>query len=339
MEIADVWPGRLLSTSRGRVFVRRFDGQVDDGGIDLDRPARAPVLFVHGLGGESLDWLDVAVQLKDSFDCSAVDLPGFAHSPLPPGKDLSLDGLAGTVAEVARTLGGPVHLVGVSLGGAIAVRVAAEHPELVASLTLVAPALPDLRLKPGSGQLLIALLPAVGPAIVRTIINADPEWMAKRIYALCYGHPRAVSPQRHARELATLRQRASLDYSPYVYREALRTTVMSYLDRGPRRLWQQAALVGVPTLVISGGRDRLVSHRVAARAKRTFPDVEVLRLPEAGHVAHLEDPTTVATAMRAFLSRPDRPDRPDLIRGMSRPRGTVVDVGPTTPPPVVSPRG
>ncbi|HZV26019.1 MAG TPA: alpha/beta hydrolase [Acidothermaceae bacterium] len=328
MEIADAWPGRLLSTSRGQVFVRRFDG-----GIGLDAPGRPPILFVHGLGGESLDWVDVAVQLKDSFDCSALDLPGFAHSPLPPGKDLSLDGLAGTVAEVARTFGGPVHLVGVSLGGAIAVRVSAERPELVASLTLVAPALPNLGPKPGSAQLLIALAPVVGPAIVRTIIKADPEWMAKRIYALCYGNPRAVSPGRHARELATLRQRASLEYSPYVYREALRTTVMSYLDRGPRRLWQQAALVAVPTLVISGGRDRLVSRRVAARAKRAFQDVELLLLPKAGHVAHLEDPTAVAAAMRGFLSRPD------LTRGMPERRGTVVEVGPTTPPPVVSPHG
>jgi len=324
VEIADVWPGRLLSTSRGDVFVREFERPAE---IDLDAAARPPILFVHGLGGESLDWVDVALRLKDSFDCSAIDLPGFAYSPLPPGKDLSLDGLAKTVAEVARTTNRPVHLVGNSLGGAVAVRVAAERPELVASLTLVAPALPDLRPKPGSAQLLIALVPLLGPAIVRTIIKADPEWMARRIYALCYGNPKAITPQRHARELATLRQRASLAHSPKVYREALRATVVSYLDHGPRRLWQQAAAVGVPTLVISGGRDRLVSRRVAARAKRTFPDVELLLLPKAGHVAHLEDPTAVAAAMRAFLSRPD------LRRGMPERRGTVVEVGPTTPRP------
>jgi pimeloyl-ACP methyl ester carboxylesterase len=321
VETADGWPGRLLSTSRGLVFVRQFKSA-----IDLDAAPRPPILFVHGLGGESLDWIDVAVELKDLFDCTALDLPGFAHSPLPSDNDLSLDGFAGTVAEVARTLGRPVHLVGNSLGGTIAVRVAAEHPELVASLTLVAPALPDLRPRIGSVQLLIGLTPLVGPLIVRTIIKADPEWMARRIYALCYGNPHAVSPDRHARELATLRQRARLDYSPRVYREALRATVVSYLDHGPRRPWQQAAAVGVPTLLISGGRDRLVSPRVAARAKRTFGDVEVLRLPAAGHVAHLEDPIAVAAAMRAFLSRPD------LIRGMSQHRGTVVEVGPTTPP-------
>ena len=205
--------------------------------------------------------------------------------------------------------------------------------ELVASLTLVGPALPDLRPRLGSVQLLIGLTPVVGPLIVRTIINADPEWMASRIYALCYGDPRAVSPQRHARELATLRQRASLEYSPRVYREALRATVMSYIDHGPRRPWQQAAAVGVPTLLVSGGRDRLVSPRVDAGRNAPFRDVEVLRLPAAGHVAHLEDPIAVAAAMRAFLSR-----RADLIRGMSRRRGTVVDVRRTTPRPSLTAR-
>jgi pimeloyl-ACP methyl ester carboxylesterase len=321
VEIADVWPGRLLSMSRGQVFVRQFDR-----GIELDAEQRPAVLFVHGLGGESLDWIDVAIPLRDLFDCFALDLPGFAHSPPLPDSDLSLDGLASTVAEVARTIKRPVHLAGNSLGGTMAVRVAAEHPELVASLTLVAPALPDLRPRVGSVQLLIGLIPLLGPAIVQKIIKADPEWMAKRIYALCYGNPHAVSPQRHARELATLRQRASLDYSPMVYREALRATVLSYLDHGPRRPWRQAAAVDVPTLVISGGRDRLVSPRVAARAKRTFRDVELLRLPAAGHVAHLEDPAAVAAAMRAFLSRSDL--SPGLIRGMSARRGTVEEVRP-----------
>ena len=288
------------------------------------------MLFVHGLGGESLDWIDLAAPVAaTSVDCIGLDLPGFAHSPLPLDADLSLDGMAAAVAEVARTTTRPVHLVGNSLGGAIVVRVAAEHPELVASLTLVAPALPDLHPRIGSVQLLIGLTPLLGPAIVRIIINADPEWMAKRIYALCYGDPKAVTAQRHARELATLRQRASLPYSPRVYREALRATVMSYVDRGPRRIWQQAAAVGVPTLVISGGRDRLVKERVIARARRTFPDAEVVRIAKAGHLAHLEDPDAAAAAIRGFLSR--RRLTGGVLRGMGERRGTVVEVrGPSS---------
>jgi pimeloyl-ACP methyl ester carboxylesterase len=330
METAESWPGRLLSTSRGQIFVRQFEpGTKGQHPADVDGPAntepRLTMLFVHGLGGESLDWLDVATALRDVVDCLGIDMPGFAHSPLPLDGDLSLDGMARAVADVARMANGPVHLVGNSLGGAIVVRVAAEHPELVASLTLVAPALPDLHPRLGSVQLLIGLTPVVGPLIVRTIINADPEWMAKRIYALCYGDPSAVTPQRHARELATLRQRASLAYSPRVYREALRATVMSYVDRSPRRMWRQAAAVGVPTLVIAGGRDKLVKERVIARAKRTFRDAEVARFAAVGHVAHLEDPAGAAAAIRAFLSRRG------LMQGMGERRGTVVEVtGPSS---------
>jgi pimeloyl-ACP methyl ester carboxylesterase len=319
VEIAESWPGRLLSTSRGQVLVRQFGRDVEGRRAHIELDAPAPMLFVHGLGGESLDWIDVALQLKDLVDCMGLDLPGFAHSALPLDGDLSLDGMAGTVAEVARAMTRPVHLVANSLGGTIAVRVAAEHPELVASLTLVAPALPDLHPRLGSVQLLIGLTPLLGPAIVRTIINSDPEWMAKRIYALCYGDPKAVPARRHERELATLRQRAGLDYSPRVYREALRATVMSYVDRGPRRMWQQARAVGVPTLVISGGRDRLVKERVIARARRTFQDAEMVRFAAAGHLAHLEDPDATAAAIRAFLLQRG------LIRGMSERRGTVVE--------------
>jgi pimeloyl-ACP methyl ester carboxylesterase len=310
---ADTWPGSLIETSRGPVFVRH---DPDAAG------SRRPALFVHGLGGESLDWAEVARGVSDLVDCYALDLPGFAHSPPPTDGDFTLDGQARTLVEVARLIGGPVHVVGNSLGGAVAVRVAAQHPELVGSLTLISPALPDLRPRIGSAQLTVALLPVLGPLIVRLAMRADPELMARRIYALCYGDPKAVGPDRHARELATLRLRASLPHSPRAYRSSLRTMVAAYLDPGPRRLWRQAALVGVPTLVIYGGRDKLVAERVALRAKRTFPDAELLRLPVAGHLAHLEDPGAVAAALRALVSRPDLAG--GMVRGMSRRRGTVM---------------
>jgi pimeloyl-ACP methyl ester carboxylesterase len=311
VETASDWPGRLLATSRGPVFVRHHPEA---------QAGRQRVLFVHGLGGESLDWIEVAAELSDRVDAYALDLPGFADSPLPTDGDLTLDGAARTIADVASLIGSPVHLVGNSMGGAAAVRVAAEHPELVWSLTLISPALPDLRPRFASAQLTVALLPLVGSLIVRAVMRADPEWMAKRVYALCYGDPAAVSAERHARELATLSRRAALAHSPLVYRASLRTMVASYFGRGPRRLWRQAAAVGVPTLLIYGGRDRLVDPRMAVRAERTFRDAEVVRLPDVGHVAHLEQPAAVAGALREFLARPN------LARGMASGHGTVVDV-------------
>src|SRR5450755_2862723 len=352
---ADHWPGQLWPTPSGSIFVRaprpgppRVDhvnvinppedtsATVSSGGdacprLQETRPAqtsddREPVLFVHGLGGESLDWAEVAARLGEKVDCYALDLPGFGGSPLPTDGDLSLDGAARAVAAVAAQIGPPVHLVGNSMGGATTVRLAAEHPDLVRSLTLISPALPDLRPRFASAQLTVALLPVIGPLIVRAVIRADPEWMAKRIYRLCYGKPKAVTPERHAGELAALRRRAALPHSPLVYRASLRTMVGSYLDHSPRRLWRQAAAVGVPTLVLYGERDRLVASRVAVRAQSTMPDAELLRLPDVGHVAHLEQPGAVAAAMRAFLERVRGASQPDRIRGMGERRGTVVDL-------------
>ena len=65
------------------------------------------MLFVHGLGGESLDWVDVAAELGDTFDCYALDLPGFADSPLPADGDLALDGHVRAIVEVAAQSGHP----------------------------------------------------------------------------------------------------------------------------------------------------------------------------------------------------------------------------------------
>jgi pimeloyl-ACP methyl ester carboxylesterase len=308
METVLGWPGKPLSTSRGPVFVRHSPDVAT---------GRDPALFVHGLGGESLDWADVADLLRDKLDCFALDLPGFADSPPPADGDLSFDGHARAVADVARAVGGRVHLVGNSLGGAVATRVAAEHPELVRSLTLISPALPDLRPRFSSAQLTIVLVPLLGRLLVRVALRSDPERMAKHIYALCYGDPGAVSADRHQREIAALRRRAELRHSALVYRAAVRAVVSAYLQPGPRRLWQQAGLIGVPTLLIYGGRDKLVDPRMAARAQNTFPDAELVRLPAAGHVAHLEQPAEVAGALRAFLLRPD------LIQGMAGGRGTV----------------
>ncbi|MDQ1484328.1 MAG: hypothetical protein QOJ62_21, partial [Actinomycetota bacterium] len=267
-ETSLAWPGQTLPTSGGLVFVRHRPGA---------EPHLEPALFVHGLGGESLDWVDVAGMLADRVDAHALDLPGFGDSPPPRDGDLSLDGHARAVAGVVRSIGrGPCHLIGNSLGGAVTLRVAADHPELVRSLTLISPAMPDLRPRFWSTQLTIALVPVLGPWLVRSALRGDPERMARRIYALCYGDPAAVTADRHARELASLRRRAELAHSAKVYRSSLRAVVSSYVQRGPRRLWRQAANVDVPTLLIYGGRDKLVDPRMAARAQATFPSTQLV---------------------------------------------------------------
>jgi len=105
------------------------------------------VLCVHGMSGAATNWTDLMAELAPDFDCAAVDLPGSGYSAPPARRSgYSIRALAATVIRLIETLErGPVHLVGNSMGGAVSIRVAAARPDLVRTLTLVSPVLPDRR--------------------------------------------------------------------------------------------------------------------------------------------------------------------------------------------------
>src|SRR5262245_27795600 len=137
------WPGELVRLGSGEVFVRAVP----------ESDGAEPAMFVHGLSGSSRNWTDLMDLLSrpgasgtgPALAGEALDLPGFGHSPVTVGTDVSIRGQAETVIAVLDKRGRwPVHLVGNSLGGAVCTRVAARRPDLVRSLTLISPALPDL---------------------------------------------------------------------------------------------------------------------------------------------------------------------------------------------------
>jgi pimeloyl-ACP methyl ester carboxylesterase len=138
------------------------------------------------------------------------------------------------------------------------------------------------------------LLPVAGPALLRSFSHGDPERMAQRIFATCYGDPGGVSPARLRAEVDLIKRRAALPHSDDIYRASLRGLVASNLRRGTAAPWRVAARVGVPVLVVYGRRDRLVSARSAKRASLTFRDVRVVVLDRGGHLPHLEQPAEVA---------------------------------------------
>jgi pimeloyl-ACP methyl ester carboxylesterase len=70
------------------------------------------------------------------------------------------------------------------------------------------------------------------------------------------------------------------------------------------------AAVTAPTLVVWGGRDRLVNVALAPRVAGTIPDARLLVLPDVGHVAQLEDPVTTARAALGLLEDVRRVERP-----------------------------
>ncbi|MFC4058266.1 alpha/beta fold hydrolase [Planomonospora corallina] len=289
------WPGRLVDLGERRVHVRSTPAG----------PAETAV-YVHGLAGSATNWTDLMGELADVVTGHAVDLPGAGHSPEPADGDYSIAAHARTVEEfVERTADRPVHLFGNSLGGAVSVRLAATRPDLVRSLTLISPALPDLTPGYGPARVALSTVPVLGEWAFDRLRLLPAERRLNATLGLCYADLGRVHPERLREAAEELRRRDALPYAGASVINSARGLVAEYIReyfrRGADSLWRQAALVKAPTLVIHGRHDRLVNPRAAARAGRTFPDVRLVLLPDAGHVAQMEVPERVAREARRLI--------------------------------------
>ncbi|MGJ5753515.1 alpha/beta fold hydrolase [Streptomyces puniciscabiei] len=270
------------------------------------RPAREglpPALYVHGLGGSSQNWSSLMAELDGVVDSEAVDLPGFGDSPPPDDGNYSVTGHARAVIRYLDAAGrGPVHLFGNSLGGAVTTRVAAVRPDLVRTLTLVSPALPELRIQRTAAPTALLGVPGVAALFTRFTKQWTAEQRVRGVLALCYGDPGRVSPEAFQHAVEELERRLQLPYFWDAMARSARGIVNAYTLGGQHGLWRQAERVLAPTLLIYGGRDQLVGFRMARRAARAFRDSRLLSLPDAGHVAMMEYPNVVATAFRELLA-------------------------------------
>jgi pimeloyl-ACP methyl ester carboxylesterase len=301
------WPGTPVTLRTGEVFVRSAPAQAPDA---------EPAVFVHGLGGSSRNWTDLIAELsrpgpvpsEPVLASEAVDLPGFGHSPPPPDGDYSIGAHAAAVIALIDAGGRwPVHLVGNSLGGAVCVRVAARRPDLVRTLTLISPALPDLRPRRGPLRVGLAGLPGVGPWLIGKVLSYPAEQRTAATLQDLYGDPSRVHPERFRDEVAEVARRDTLDYQAEAFAKSTRSLVTEYLRFGPRTLWRDAARIPAPALAIYGTHDHLISPVMAARAARGFRSASAVVLPQTGHVAMMERPATVARLMREFIALTQSP--------------------------------
>jgi pimeloyl-ACP methyl ester carboxylesterase len=309
------WPGRLIDLGDHQVYVRSTP-EPDSTDLEYPRaespgpvPAAPPerALFVHGLEGSSRNWTDLMDLLRPVLACDAVDLPGFGDSPPRADGRYSIAALARTVvALIEKQPTQKVHLVGNSLGGAVCVKVAATRPELIRSLTLISPALPDSRPRLDLIRFPVMSLPRVGSRLVRQYQVLPPERRVADVITTCYGEPERFQQARFATEVTELSRRDELGYAASVLIGSVRTLTAEFLRRGRHSAWRDAARVTAPTLVIYGSRDRLVDARMAGRAAHQFADARVVVLPRTGHVAHMERPAAVADELGILLGIPDR---------------------------------
>ena len=300
------WPATELQIGAHRITVRRTPSA---------NPDAEPALYVHGLGGASTNFTDLADLLSPWLDGHAIDLPGFGRSAPPPRGDYSIAAHTRLVIDYLEHTGrGPVHLVGNSMGGAISIQVAARRPDLVRTLSLVSPAVPDLRPKKGSDALMpLLLVPGLGARVLARLDQLPPERRVRAVIELCFAHPERVPANRLAEAVAELQARRGYGWAGEAMLRSLRGLVRSYLTVGTRSPWHALSQIQAPAVVVWGQFDRLVDVANAPRVARTLPDATLLVLPDVGHTAQLEDPVSTARAILGLLARANAASAPERV--------------------------
>ncbi|HEX4220979.1 MAG TPA: alpha/beta fold hydrolase [Pseudonocardiaceae bacterium] len=264
-------------------------------------PVGAPTaIYVHGLGGAATNWTELAGQLAGSVRGIAVDLPGFGRSKPAPGTDFSLPAQAEVVRKLIVSLDvGPVHLFGNSMGGAISMLLTDTNPELVRTLTLVSPAMPDLRpdvRRLADPRFALALVPVVGRPMREALARMTAKARAQQLLGLCFAEPTKVSDARIDMAITEYAERSQMPWAGAAMSAATLALFRAWLAAGRQSLWSVARRVRVPSLVVWGNQDRLVSVRKGPRTAELLARGRLLVLPRTGHVAQMERPATVARA-------------------------------------------
>jgi pimeloyl-ACP methyl ester carboxylesterase len=235
-----------------------------------------PVIVMHPLGLESSAFEGFGTVLgRRGMRTIAVDLPGFGRTPLPGGP-ITPAVMAAPVVALARSLEAPPVVVGVSMGGRVALEAALAAPDAFRAVIPIAPYLPWLRYR-----LLLEGMRLVDPGMA--------DWMPlERIWPALRWLARAFETLPYLRDDELAQAGARLVY--YFACPATRASFLSAsrelaLDPagGPDGFWTRFAGILPPTAFVWGERDRLVSLRFARAVARSRPDVPQLLLPCAGH--------------------------------------------------------
>lgn len=259
---------------------------VDVGPRDADV---APLVFVHGLGGQWQNWLENIERPALKRRVVALDLPGFGASSLADD-DPSIPGYGQVVERLCEHLRlGAVALVGNSMGGFVAAEVAVAQPDRVERLVLVSAA-----------------------GISTTAVHAAPLLTLGRAAsaATTYAVPRqrAVARRRLARHfaLALVARHPSL-LKPDLAYEGFITGVGKPGFNGAFRatlsydMRHRLPEIGCPTLVVWGERDAIIPVQDAHQFERLIPDSRKLVMRDTGHISMAERPRAFNDALLDFL--------------------------------------
>jgi pimeloyl-ACP methyl ester carboxylesterase len=263
------------------------------GGDRFYREAGAgePVLLLHCSSGSSGAWLPTMEHLSRGYRALAPDLLGYGRSaPWPRDAALPPEAELGVVQALLDVAGRPVHLVGHSYGGTVAINAARCFAGQVASLTLIEPVAFHLlrRADEPDGWREVKALAERHLALVGEGQDAAAAeafiayWMGPKGWQLMPDAARDSAVRTAAKVAAEWR----LMFAAGDDREAI-------------------AGIAAPTLLICGGRTRSPARRVVEVLRRALPHARLHEIADAGHMSPLTHPAAVADAIRRHLAPAD----------------------------------
>jgi 3-oxoadipate enol-lactonase len=244
----------------------------------LDAPG-PPVVLLHGLGSSSSDWALQIPLLGERHRVLALDLRGHGRSPRERGR-LTVERMAADVRRTLAALGVvQAHVVGLSLGGCVALALALDEPARVRSLTLVNA---FARLRPEGPRGL-----ARGAVRIGLVCCAPMRTVAAHV-------ARGLFPAPEQRDLYL----AAVDSLSRTRRRVYLDSLMALLAFDVRR---HLPAIQPPTLVVAGERDGTVPRSAALRLAREIPGARLHVVPDSGHATPHDQPRAFSRILLEFI--------------------------------------
>lgn len=241
------------------------------------------IVFAHGLLWDGYMFHKQVAALRDRYRCVTFDFRGQGQSEVTrSGYDM--DSLTLDAALLIERLGyAPVHYAGLSMGGFVAMRLAARRPELLRSLILMeTSAEPEPVRNIPKYRMFYRVARILGPGAV-----------AGRVMPIMFGQTFLNDPAR-AKERAEWRTRASTNH-----RVGIGRATEGVVSR--KGVTDEIGAITLPTLIIVGDQDVATVPDKARRIHELIAGSRLVVVPGAGHTSTIEEPEAVTAAIEAFL--------------------------------------
>jgi pimeloyl-ACP methyl ester carboxylesterase len=256
------------------------------------------VLLLHGLGGAKSSFFDAAATLSSQYRVHALDLPGFGSSSKPATAPYTARWFAETVRDTMDALGiSRAHVAGNSMGGRVAIELGLRHPERVAGLALLCPAVAFV--KRTYHPIVRALRPELGLLPHRF----SRDQVSEHFWSL-FADPDSIDPSM-ADVVVDEFQRI---YSSAGGRIAFLSSARNiYLDApyGRNGFYGRLSKLEAPALFVWGSHDRVIPPAFARHVARWLPSAEQIVLDGCGHVPQVECAAQTSGLLGRFFARVD----------------------------------